>query len=167
MTIHPRTFQLLAGDATVSSNPPLPPPHLPTPLVVQEPRTCGRSSEQNSLLCITGKIPSGGMLIKKNCKGTMQTRNMSLHQPLSEMQAVGKHQELKFSAQSVKNSGQIHYRDVQILKNFPQSFLHRPLMAFTSHTKALLLVAEPQTTIQQPVTEFSPSCTTFCKAVSC
>lgn len=104
---------------------------------------------------------------KKNCKGTMQTRNMSLHQPLSEMQAVGKHQELNFSVWSVKNSGQIHYRDVQILKNFPQSFLHRPLMAFTSHTKALLLVAEPQTTIQQPVTEFSPSCTTFCKAASC
>lgn len=30
--IHRRTFQPLAGDATVSSNP-LPPPHFPTPLV--------------------------------------------------------------------------------------------------------------------------------------
>lgn len=33
--------------------------------MAQEPHTCGRSSEPNSLLCITGKIPSGGMLIKK------------------------------------------------------------------------------------------------------
>lgn len=37
--------------------------------MAQEPHTCGRSSEPNSLLYIAGKIPSGGMLIKKTARG--------------------------------------------------------------------------------------------------
>lgn len=104
---------------------------------------------------------------EKTARGGCRPGTLAYTKPLPEMQAVGKHQDLKFSAWSVENSGQSHYRDVQILNNFHQSFFGRPLMAFTSRTKALLLVAEPQTSIQQPVTEFSPSCTTFCEAASC